>query len=186
MDSLRGIPRPTIDRPFAIELWPLFEKIYAGVVGYPPNKFVFVPGETAMSTLKATATMLAAYYVTVFAGREFMKKREPFKLNGLFMVHNLILTTISGTLLALFIEQLLPTVWKHGVFYAICDPQGGWTPPLVTLYYVSTLPITGIGPLKLIFSSSITLLSILSYWTQSSWFSKRSPLVWTHVFLTLD
>lgn len=94
-----------------------------------------------MSTLKATATTLITYYVTVFTGRELMKKREPFKLNGLFMVHNLILTTISGSLLALFVEQLLPTVWKNGIFYAICDHRGGWTPPLVTLYYVRELPV---------------------------------------------
>jgi len=139
MDSLKAIPRPTLDRPFAIELWPLFDRFYSAIVGYSPNRFVFVPGGTPMSTLKATATMLITYYVTVFAGRELMKKREPFKLNGLFMVHNLILTAISGSLLALFVEQLLPTVWRNGIFYAICDYRGGWTPPLVTLYYVRNL-----------------------------------------------
>ena len=69
-----------------------------------------------------------------------MKNREPFKLNGLFMVHNLLLTAISGTLLALFTEQLVPTVWRNGIFYAICDHRGGWTTPLVILYYVRTPP----------------------------------------------
>lgn len=136
MDSLKSLPRPTLDRPFAVELWPQFDKVYKSVMGYSSAQFVFVPGATSMSTLSATATMLVTYYVTVFAGREFMKKREPFKLNSLFMVHNLILTVISGTLLALFIEQLLPTVWRNGIFYAICDHRGGWTAPLVTLYYV--------------------------------------------------
>ena len=67
-----------------------------------------------------------------------MKNREPFKLNGLFMIHNLYLTFISGILLVLFIEQLVPTLWRQGVFYAICDHRGGWTPPMVVLYYVST------------------------------------------------
>lgn len=52
------------------------------------------------------------------------------------MIHNLGLTVISGTLLALFIEQLLPTLWRHGVFFAICNENGGWTKELVTLYYV--------------------------------------------------
>ena len=80
--------------------------------------------------------MLITYYVTVFAGREFMKNREPFRLNGLFMVHNLVLTAISGVLLTLFAEQLVPTVARNGIFYAICDHRGGWTTPLVTLYYV--------------------------------------------------
>ena len=136
MDSLGSVPRPTLDRPFGIELWPIFDKVYSSVMGYSATKFVFEPGQTPLSTLKACATMLITYYVTVFAGREFMKNREPFKLNGIFMVHNLLLTTISGILLALFIEQLLPTVWRNGIFYAICSHRGGWTPPLVILYYV--------------------------------------------------
>ncbi len=55
------------------------------------------------------------------------------------MVHNLYLTIISGTLLALFIEQLLPTVWRNGIFYAICNHRGGSTDRLVVLYYVSPL-----------------------------------------------
>lgn len=67
-----------------------------------------------------------------------MKNRAPWNLNGLFMIHNLYLTTISAILLALFIEQLVPTVWRHGIFFAICDARGGWTEPLVALYYVSS------------------------------------------------
>ena len=92
-----------------------------------------------MSTFGSTAALLSTYYITVFAGREFMKNRAPWKLNGLFMVHNLYLTTFSAVLLALFIEQLVPTIWKNGIFFAICDAKGGWTEPLVTLYYVSYL-----------------------------------------------
>lgn len=137
-NRLGSIPLPTLDRPFIVELWPQFDKLYSRVMGHPVNRFVFVPGATPLSTLTATATMLITYYVTVFAGREFMKNREPFKLNGIFMVHNLALTIISGVLLALFAEQLVPTVARNGVFYAICDHRGGWTGPLVTLYYVHT------------------------------------------------
>lgn len=80
--------------------------------------------------------MLVTYYIAVLGGRELMRSRPPFKLNGLFMIHNLYLTVVSGTLLALFIEQLAPTVWRKGVFFAICDHQGGWTDELVILYYV--------------------------------------------------
>lgn len=135
-NGLNSIALPTLDRPFIVELWPQFDKLYSHAMGYPANKFVFVPGATPLSTFTATATVLITYYVTVFAGREFMKNREPFKLNGLFMIHNLMLTVISGVLLALFTEQLVPTIARNGVFYAICDHRGGWTAPLVTLYYV--------------------------------------------------
>ena len=90
-----------------------------------------------MSTLKETAAVLVSYYIIVFGGRELMKNRPAFKFNPIFMAHNLGLTIISGGLLALFIEQLLPTVWRNGVFFAICNANGGWTRQLVTLYYVS-------------------------------------------------
>lgn len=89
-----------------------------------------------MSTLKETTITLVAYYVVVLGGRELMRNRKPFVINGLFMVHNFCLTTISAILLALFIEHLLPTVVRKGIFFAICDHNGGWTKELVPLYYV--------------------------------------------------
>lgn len=129
--------RPTIDRPFGIQLWPIFDKAFEVVMGYPASQFEFVRGSTPMSTIEETGVLLVAYYVIIFGGREFMKSRPALKLNTLFMIHNLYLTLISGTLLALFIEQLLPTIWRHGIFYAICDYRGGWTQPLIVIYYVS-------------------------------------------------
>ncbi|KAL8698960.1 MAG: hypothetical protein Q9224_001618 [Gallowayella concinna] len=140
-DALKSIPFPipTLDKPFGVELWPIFEQAYTKVMGYPPSAFYFVPAQTPLSTIQATATMLLTYYLVVFAGREFMKNRPPFKLNGLFMIHNLYLTVASAIMLALFIEQLLPTVWRKGVFFAICDHRGGWTRQLVVLYYMNYL-----------------------------------------------
>jgi len=137
-DALKSVPfpLPSLDRPFGAHLWPIFERAFSTIKGYPPQDFRFQAGETPLSTLRATATMLVTYYVAVLGGRELMRSRPPFKLNGLFMIHNLYLTIISGSLLALFIEQLAPTVWRRGVFFAICDHQGGWTDELVILYYV--------------------------------------------------
>ncbi|KAI9760641.1 MAG: hypothetical protein M4579_001505 [Chaenotheca gracillima] len=138
-DIMESIPWPTLDRPFGIELWPIFEKLYTPIMGYAPQNFKFVSGQTPMSTLKETSSLIVAYYVIILGGRELMRNRPAFKLNALFMIHNLYLTIISGGLLALFLEQLIPTVWRHGVFYAICDHNGGWTKPLVTLYYLNYL-----------------------------------------------
>ena len=134
---MKSIPLPTIDRPFAIELWPIFVRAYSAVLGYSPTDFKFQPGKTPMSTFRETAIGLISYYVIIFGGRELMKHRKPFTLNGPFMVHNLYLTLISGCLLVLFVEQLLPTLVRHGVFHAVCRYSGGWTKELVTLYYVS-------------------------------------------------
>ncbi|OIW30333.1 fatty acid elongase [Coniochaeta ligniaria NRRL 30616] len=133
------LPLPTIDRPFGIHLWPIFSKAFEAVVGYPAEDFRFVPGETPMSTLKETSIFIVIYYTIIFGGRELMRNRQPFKLQSLFLIHNFYLTVISGLLLALFIEQLLPTVARGGVFHAICDVKGGWTQPLVVLYYLNYL-----------------------------------------------
>lgn len=130
------LPLPSIDKPFGTELWPIFDKAWTAVVGYPVGDFKFVAGETPMSTLKETAIFVVVYYAVIFGGRELMRNREPFKLQAFFLVHNFYLTAISAILLALFIEQLLPTVVRGGIFHAICDHDGGWTQPLVVLYYV--------------------------------------------------
>jgi fatty acid elongase 3 len=127
---------PTLDRPFGLTLWPFFERAFEFVKGYKPQDFRFTPGETPLSTFPATAFVLISYYVVIFGGREFMRDRAPLQLNWLFKVHNLYLTLISGALLVLFLEQLIPTLLRRGVFYAICSQNGGWTDKLVVLYYV--------------------------------------------------
>lgn len=136
---LDQIPLPSVDRPFGIHLWPIFDKAWTAVVGYPADEFKFVPFETPMSTLKSTSIFIVVYYAIIFGGRALMRNREPFQLKTLFLIHNFYLTAISGILLVLFIEQLVPTVVRGGVFHAICDHSGGWTQPLVVLYYVSLL-----------------------------------------------
>ncbi|KAL6232093.1 hypothetical protein BDW75DRAFT_28144 [Aspergillus navahoensis] len=139
MEYLQDIQKPSIERPFGIHLWPIFDKGFEVVMGYPASEFQFVEGKTPMSTLKETAIMLIIYYVTIFGGREVMRNRPAFKLNTLFMIHNFILTAVSAILLALFVEQLVPTIWNHGIFYSICDHRGGWTQPLIILYYLNYL-----------------------------------------------
>ncbi|KAI9933139.1 hypothetical protein ASPWEDRAFT_116271 [Aspergillus wentii DTO 134E9] len=130
---------PSIDRPFGIHLWPFFDKAFELVVGYPASEFQFVEGVTPMSTFKETAIALVIYYIIIFGGREVMKFFQPLKLNTLFMIHNFYLTAISGTLLVLFMEQLIPTVWRHGIYFTICEHDGGWTQPLIVLYYLNYL-----------------------------------------------
>ena len=105
-------------------------------MGYPAEEFKFVEGKTPMSTLSETITMIVVYLIVVFGGREIMKNREPYKLNTLFKIHNFMLTAVSGALLVLFAEQLIPTLWRKGLYDNICGASG-WTQPLVVLYYVS-------------------------------------------------
>ncbi|EMC93917.1 hypothetical protein BAUCODRAFT_214158 [Baudoinia panamericana UAMH 10762] len=130
---------PTLDRPFGLALWPIFSKCWQAVVGYKPEQFRFTPGRTPMATMTETAVTLISYYIIIFGGRELMKDRQPLKLNGLFKIHNFYLTAISGILLLLFLEQLIPEITRNGVFHAICSFDGGWTPQLVVLYYLNYL-----------------------------------------------
>lgn len=111
-------------------------------MGYPAEDFKFVPGTTAFSALTETVATIALYVVVIFGGREVMRNRQPYKLNGLFMAHNFILTAISGALLVLFAEQLIPTLWRGGLYENICGASG-WTQPLVVLYYVSSASSRG-------------------------------------------
>jgi fatty acid elongase 2/fatty acid elongase 3 len=142
-EILKALPLPTLERPFGIQLWPIFDKAFSAIMGYHPQDFDFKPRETPMSTLKESSLMILLYYIIIFGGRELMRSRPALKLNGIFMVHNFYLTAISGGLLVLFLEQLIPTVFNHGIFYAICDVKGGWTPPLVILYYVRVSYLAG-------------------------------------------
>lgn len=116
--------------------WNAFNKVWVTTMGYPAENFTFTPGKTPMSTLSESLMLIAAYLVIVFGGREWMKTRKAFELKGLFMAHNLMLTVVSGTLLTLFAGQLIPTLWNDGLYNGICG-AGGWTRPLVVLYYVS-------------------------------------------------
>ncbi|KAK6859847.1 hypothetical protein PG990_012849 [Apiospora arundinis] len=118
--------------------WKAFDKVWTSVTGYRADEFRFVEGKTAFSTWPEVFGMIILYVIVVFGGREFMRNRQPLKLNGLFKIHNLFLTLLSGGLLLLFIEQLAPQLWRDGLYENICGADG-WTKPLVTLYYLNYL-----------------------------------------------
>ncbi|KAF6219180.1 hypothetical protein HO133_005005 [Letharia lupina] len=118
--------------------WVLFDRMWTAATGYAPTSFLFIPGKTPMSTAKETAVGIAVYYLMIFFGRRAMKGRPAFELTSLFLLHNLFLSLLSGFVLLLFVEELGPGLWKHGMHHAICG-SGGWTKRLVTLYYVNYL-----------------------------------------------
>ncbi|KAK9476546.1 GNS1/SUR4 family-domain-containing protein [Lipomyces japonicus] len=129
---------PTVDRPFGFYLWDAFTEASKFLFKWDPSKFEFVQGTLPWSTLTPVIVTIASYYVVILGGRKIMTGFQPFKFTFLFRVHNLLLTFISGLLLLLFIEQLFPILYRHGLFYAICN-EGAWTQPIVTLYYLNYL-----------------------------------------------
>jgi fatty acid elongase 3 len=92
---------PAVIGPISLSPWTNFNRVWTAVVGYSAEDFRFVPGKTPFSTLTETVAMIAIYVVVIFGGREVMRNRQPYKLNGLFMAHNFILTAISSALLVL-------------------------------------------------------------------------------------
>ena len=128
---------PTVDLPFFnVSLWAHFDR-YVSILSngkYVPSEFQFVTGKLPLSELPQVLGAIATYYLVIFGGRAILKNTTPLKLNFLFQIHNLFLTSVSGLLLTLMIEQLFPIIYRNGLFYAICD-IGAWTQPMVTLYY---------------------------------------------------
>ncbi|KAI9671120.1 MAG: hypothetical protein M1831_005206 [Alyxoria varia] len=116
--------------------WAIFDYVFQSTAGYQATDFKFTAGSTPIATFKETATMLVAYYTVVFGGRELMKSRSAFKLSEINKIHNFILTAVSGILLVLHLEQLVPMLKNHGLFYGICD-SGAWTSQMETLYYLN-------------------------------------------------
>ncbi|KAK1988606.1 GNS1/SUR4 family protein [Colletotrichum cereale] len=122
----------------ALSPWKMFDKAFTSVMGYPAEDFEFVQGQTPFSTLGEAVGMAVLYLVVIFGGREVMRNRKPMELNTLFKIHNLFLSLLSGALLVLFVEQLVPSLWRGGLYENICGVSG-WTQPLVLLYYINYL-----------------------------------------------
>ena len=87
----------------------------------------YVAGQTPISTNKAVGTALVSYLAIIFGLRELMKTRQPLKLNALFQLHNAILTLGSGLLLVCMAEEVVPIIWRTGLFNSICSEKS-WTP----------------------------------------------------------
>ncbi|KAK3327371.1 GNS1/SUR4 family-domain-containing protein [Cercophora scortea] len=120
-------------------LWPLLNTLRTRTTGSPATEFEFTPPGTPLSTLNSSVMFVTLFYAMIISGTEWMRHRKPFKLQALFLVHNLFLSLLSAFLLALFAEQLMPILRAEGTLHAICDRRGGWTQPLVVLYYLNYL-----------------------------------------------
>ena len=90
----------------------------------------YVAGQTPISTNKAVGTALVSYLAIIFGLQELMKTRQPLKLNALFQLHNVVLTLGSGLLLACMAEEVVPILWRTGLFNAVCSTKS-WTPVCV-------------------------------------------------------
>jgi len=104
----------------------------------------YVAGQTPISTNKAVGTALVSYLAIIFGLQELMKTRQPLKLNALFQLHNVVLTLGSGLLLACMVEEVVPILWRTGLFNAACSTKS-WTPVRVAHTSLSRVRFCVIG-----------------------------------------
>lgn len=138
--GLVSLQKPTIDRPFGLHLWPIFDFFFEKITGYKADNFQFAYNETFLANGYHAIGVIIAYYIVIFGGQFLLRtfNAKPLKLTRLFQLHNLMLTSVSLILLVLIVEQVIPIVYHHGLFYAICSPQA-FAPNLITLYYLNYL-----------------------------------------------
>ncbi|KAI9018676.1 GNS1/SUR4 family-domain-containing protein [Phycomyces nitens] len=126
------------ETPFGVHLYPIFEKLYQVGVGKAASDFRFTAGVTQFSTSTEVVVTCLTYYAVIFGGRYLMTNVPAFRLSTLFQIHNALLTLVSGSLLALMVEQIFPKIYRHGLFYSVCAEEA-WTQPLELLYYLNYL-----------------------------------------------
>lgn len=119
-----------------MQIRPLFDEFWLKVTGSRASNFLFVVGETPLSTWTEVIVGITAYYVIILGGRAAMSGQKAMTLNFLFQVHNIMLTILSLVLWMLLFEQIFPILVKHGVFYAICN-KASWSQPVVFVYYLN-------------------------------------------------
>ncbi|KAH8100716.1 GNS1/SUR4 membrane protein [Cristinia sonorae] len=96
----------------------------------------YVPGKTPLSTPQEVYPALVTYLVVIFSIQWFMKDRPALKLQYPFQAHNVFLSAGSLLLLVLMLEEVIPSIWKHGVFYGMCNVNM-WTPRMEFYYMIN-------------------------------------------------
>ncbi|KAI5479393.1 hypothetical protein MNV49_003727 [Pseudohyphozyma bogoriensis] len=142
---------------------PIYSALAAIPYKLPDNVLRWIPGSSPLSTNVEVLSALAAYLAILYFGQKIMADRKAYRFKPLFMLHNFLLSAGSGLLLALMLEEIIPIVWEHGIFYAICHTSA-WTPKLETYYIINYY---------------------FKYWELADTFFlvvKKKPLQFLHVF----
>jgi len=101
--------------------------------------FEFVKSGIVLSSWQEMTLSLILYFVAVFGLQFLMKSRNAMKFKSFLIVHNLFLSIGSLILLILLLENIIPLVFKNGLYFGICSPDMFKNPHLELLYYFNYL-----------------------------------------------
>ncbi|KAF7357190.1 Elongation of fatty acids protein [Mycena sanguinolenta] len=102
----------------------------------PPHLYSFILGQTPLSANTVVFGTLAGYLALIFGIQAAMKNHPPQRLTTLFQAHNIILSAGSLLLLVLLLEEIVPIIWKAGIFNAMCA-EASWTPRMEFYYMIN-------------------------------------------------
>jgi hypothetical protein len=133
--SDRGSPKSKFSKLFQFSDWPFFPLTMSladflvanAPFTLPRHLYSFVEGQSPLSTTPVVFASLAGYLALIFGIQAAMKNSPPQRLNTLFQAHNVILSGGSLLLLVLLVEEIVPIIWKTGLFNAMCA-DASWTP----------------------------------------------------------
>ena len=111
----------------------------------PVHLYSYVPGVSPLSTDTSVTVALVSYLAAIFGIQAYMKDKEPRKLTALFQAHNIFLTTGSGLLLVLMLEEIVPIIWNRGIHAALCHADS-WTPVRIQLLPTRSFLPPHLGP----------------------------------------
>ncbi|KAJ7207606.1 GNS1/SUR4 family-domain-containing protein [Mycena pura] len=94
------------------------------------------PPPTPLSTTPVVVAALVGYLALIFGIQAAMKNHPPQKLNTLFKAHNFILSAGSLLLLILLLEEIVPIIWRNGIFNAMCAHES-WTSRMEFYYMIN-------------------------------------------------
>lgn len=161
---------------------PLADFLLAYVpISLPHYLTSYVEGETPLSTTPAVLATLVSYLAVIFGIQAVMKNQSPHKLTPFFQTHNVILCTGSLVLLVLMLEEILPIMWKNGIFNALCAEEA-WTPVRLSALEFPHYLLNTIHREWNSTTWSTTISNTLNSWTPFSLRLKRSLYVSCHYF----
>jgi fatty acid elongase 3 len=141
----------------------IYEALSHIPITLPKHYTSWQPGLTPLSTPGTVWPAMFGYLAILYFGQKVMEDRKAMQLKPLFMLHNFLLSTGSGLLLALMLEEIVPIVYKHGFFFGICH-IAAWTPRMEFFYMINY---------------------VFKYWEFVDTFFlvvKKKPLAFLHVF----